>query len=88
MKEDEEDTPELVFIPDGFHGLVIGRGGQSLNQISIQTGATLFRQWGKVYISGPQEARKKAKLQIKRILVSDSVCKHCRTTFQFEIVVD
>lgn len=73
QKEDKEETPEppeLVVIPDGFYGLIIGTRGHTLEKISIQTGANLFRQDGKVYMSGPQGARKKAKLQIKIILVS------------------
>ena len=86
LKENKEETPEPpepVVIPDGFQGLVIGRGGETLKKISSQTGAYLFRERRNVYMNGPLEARQKAKLQIKYMVVRGYVCKHCRTIFHF-----
>ena len=73
MKEDKGKTPErpeLVIIPDGFHGVVIGKGRKSLTRISAWTGAQLSVCDRKVYLSGSQEARKKAKMHIENIVVS------------------
>ena len=73
LKEDKEKTPEppeLVFVPHGFHGVVIGKGRKTLNKIEAQTGAQLFLRDRNVYLSGSQEARKKAKMLIKVIVVS------------------
>ena len=74
MKEDKGKTPErpeLVIIPDGFHGVVIGKGRKSLKRISAWTGADLFVGLDRnVYLSGSQEARKKAKMHIEKIVVS------------------
>ena len=74
LKEDKEKTSEsreLVSIPEGFHGFVIGRRGNTLKEISSRTGAHLFVEERNVYLSGSQEARKMAKLEIGLLVVSN-----------------
>ena len=67
LKEDKEKTSEsleLVSIPEGFLGLVSGKRGNTLKKINSRTGAHLF-------VSGSQEARKMAKLEIGLLVVSN-----------------
>ena len=69
------DSAELVDIPEDSKGRVIGKGGETLNEISTRTGAHLYRKRGNVFMSGSEEARQKARLEIKFIVVS-SCCKN------------
>ena len=74
LKEDKEKTSEsreLVFIPEGSLGFVIGRRGNTLKELNSRTGAHLFVKETNLYVSGSQEARKMAKLQIELLLVSN-----------------
>lgn len=65
---------ELVEVPSEYKGLVIGKGGDNLRNISTQTGAKVIRKQGDVYIvSGTEEQRQQAKVHIKIIIVSGSV---------------
>ena len=62
---------ELVEVPSEYKGLVIGKGGDNLRNISTQTGAKVIRKQGDVYIvSGTEEQRQQAKVHIKIIIVS------------------
>ena len=60
----------MVDIPDGFKGLVIGKGGENLNKISTRTGAHVFRKGWDVFMSGSEEAKEKVKVEIKFTVVS------------------
>ena len=63
---------EIVEIPDGYKGLVIGRGGDNLRNISTKTGAKLIRKNGEVYIrSGDKQQRQQARLLIGMLIVSN-----------------
>ena len=64
---------ELVEIPEGYKGLVIGKEGSNLRRISNQTGAKVIRKSDReVYIvSGTEEQRQKAKVHIKITIVSN-----------------
>ena len=58
-------------IPEMYKGIVIGTGGDTLSEISTQTGAEIIRKWGEVYITnGTKSQIKKAKLRIWSIMVS------------------
>ena len=62
---------ELVEIPSKYKGLVIGKGGDNLRDISTQTGAKVTSKEGEVYIvSGTEKQRQQAKVHIKTIVVS------------------
>lgn len=73
---------ELVEVPDKHKGLVIGKGGDSLNEISTVTGAKVIRKGGEIYIvSGTGEQRQRAKVHIRIKIVSTSVpfiSLHCQ----------
>ena len=58
-------------IPSEYKGLVMGKGGDTLRNISTQTGAKVIRKGGEVYIvSGTEEQREQARVHIKIIMVS------------------
>ena len=62
---------ELIEIADEYKGLVMGKGGDNLRNISTQTGAKVVRKQGEVYIaSGTEQQRQQAKVLIKIIIVS------------------
>ena len=63
---------ELVEVPDKHKGLVIGKGGDNLSDISTVTGAKVIRKGGEIYIvSGTKEKRQRAKVHIRIIIVSN-----------------
>ena len=65
---------ELVEIPDKYKGLVMGKGGDNLREISTLTGAKVIRKGGEVYVTGgTQEQREQAKVHIKVKIVSRSI---------------
>ena len=52
-------------IPVEYKGIIIGKGGANLREISLQTGAEVSRRKGEVYItSGTEHQRKQAKVNI------------------------
>lgn len=58
-------------IPQVYKGLVMGKGGDNLRDISTQTGAKVIRKDGEVYIAGgTEQQRQQAKLHISTIIVS------------------
>ena len=62
---------ELVEIPDKYKGLVMGKGGDNLREISTLTGAKVIRKGGEVYVTGGTwEQREQAKVHIKIKIVS------------------
>ncbi|CAH3152275.1 unnamed protein product [Porites evermanni] len=68
-KSEIAQTFELVEIPSECKGLVIGKRGENLRQISSQTGADLIRKDGNVYLaSGTEEQRQHAKQCIREIV--------------------
>ena len=71
--EEQSLAGELVEIPEGYKGLVIGKEGSNLRRISNQTGAKVIRKSDReVYIvSGTEEQRQKAKVHIKITIVSN-----------------
>lgn len=70
-KKEAPSLGEHVEIPQEFKGLVIGKGGDNLRDISTQTGAKVVRKDGEVYITGGNEQqRQQAKLYINTIIVS------------------
>ena len=65
---------ELVEIPDIYKGLVMGKGGDNLREISTLTGAKVIRKGGEVYVTGgTREQREQAKVHIKIKIVSRSI---------------
>ncbi|KAJ7369989.1 hypothetical protein OS493_034935 [Desmophyllum pertusum] len=70
----ENDAPrapfgELVQIPAIYKGLVMGKGGDNLRNISTQTGAKVIRKYGEVQItSGTKQQRQQAKVLIGSII--------------------
>ena len=71
-----EGTPpgELVEVPDKYKGLVMGKGGDNLREISTLTGARVIRKAGEVYVTGgTREQREQAKVHIKIKIVSRSI---------------
>ena len=71
--EEQSLAGELVEIPEGYKGLVIGKEGSNLRRISNQTGAKVIRKSDReVYIvSGTEEQRQKAKVHIKITIVGN-----------------
>ena len=64
---------EPVEIPDGYKGLIIGKGGASLREISRQTGAEVTLEQGEVHIiSGTEEQREHVKVIIGMKVVGRS----------------
>ena len=60
-------------VPGEFKGVVIGKDGANLRQISTKTGAEVTRIEGNICIvSGTDKQREAAKVQIKRMVVSTS----------------
>lgn len=52
-------------IPDEYKGLIIGKGGANLREISEQTGAEVSRRRREVYITnGTEHQREQAKVNI------------------------
>ena len=72
-KSKEAPPGELVEVPKPYKGLVFGKLGKNLIEISRCTGAEVIRRDGEVYIvSGTEKQREQAKLQIKVKVVSKS----------------
>lgn len=64
----------MVEIPAEYKGLIIGKGGANLREISEQTGAEVSRRRGEVYItSGTENQREQAKVNIGIKLVRESI---------------
>ena len=58
-------------VPKEYKGLVFGKGGKNLMDISKNTGAQVIRRNGEVFIiEGTEEAREKARIEIKVKIVS------------------
>ena len=58
-------------VPKEYKGLVFGKGGKNLMDISNNTGAKVIRRSGEVFIiEGTEEAREKARIEIKVKIVS------------------
>ena len=73
-KQEGSAPGELVEIPTKYKGLVMGKGGDNLRNISTQTGAKVIRKEGEVFIvSGTEEQRQQARVNIKIIIVSKSI---------------
>jgi transcription antitermination factor NusA-like protein len=71
--QEKISTWELVEIPDEYKGLIIGKGGANLLQISKQTGAEVTRKSGDVYIiNGTEEQREHVKVIIALKVVGRS----------------
>ena len=71
--QEEIRTWEPAEIPDGYKGLIIGKGGANLLEISKQTGAEVTRKNGEVHIvSGTEEQREHAKVVIALKVVGRS----------------
>ena len=63
----------MVEIPAEYKGLIIGKGGANLHEISEQTGAEVSRRRGEVYItSGTEHQRAQAKVNLGIKLVRRS----------------
>lgn len=64
----------MVEIAAEYKGLIIGKGGANLREISEQTGAEVSRRRGEVYItSGTEHQREQAKVNIGIKLVRGSL---------------
>ena len=60
-------------IPDDYKGIIIGKGGANLREISEQTGVEVCRKRGEVYIiNGTEHQREQAKVNIGIRLVRRS----------------
>ena len=58
-------------VPKEYKGLVIGKGGKNLMDISKTTGAQVIRRNGEVFIiEGKEEEREQARIAIKIKIVS------------------
>lgn len=58
-------------VPKEYKGLVFGKGGKNLMNISNNTGAKVIRRNEEVFIiEGTEEAREKARIEIKVKIVS------------------
>ena len=58
-------------VPKEYKGLVFGKGGKNLMDISNNTGAKVIRRNEEVFIiEGTEEAREKARIEIKVKIVS------------------
>ena len=58
-------------VPKEYKGLVIGKGGKNLMDISKTTGAQVIRRNGEVFIiEGKEEEREQARIAIKVKIVS------------------
>lgn len=74
LKAEEVSSGELVEIPEQYKGLVFGKKGKNLKDISTHTGAKLVGKDNGVFIvRGTPEQRVQAKVQIKGKIVSKSV---------------
>ena len=61
-------------VPKEYKGLVFGKGGKNLVDISNNTGAKVIRRNGEVFIiEGTEEAREKARIEIKVKIVSKCI---------------
>lgn len=68
-RKTEGSPGELVKIPDKYKGIVFGVGGDTLKEISTQTGARMIRIQGECYItSGTKSERDMTKLRIWSIV--------------------
>lgn len=68
-RKTEGSPGELVKIPDKYKGIVFGVGGDTLKEISTQTGARMIRIQGECYItSGTKSQRDMTKLRIWSIV--------------------
>ncbi|CAH3028510.1 unnamed protein product, partial [Porites evermanni] len=62
----ETPAEELVEVPKEYKGLVFGKGGKNLMDISKNTGAQVIRRNGEVFIiEGKEEEREQARIEIK-----------------------
>ena len=58
-------------VPKEYKGLVFGKGGKHLMDISNNTGAKVIRRNGEVFIiKGTEEERERARIEIKVKIVS------------------
>lgn len=58
-------------VPKEYKGLVFGKHGKNLTDISNNTGAQVIRRNGEVFITrGTEEAREQARIEIKVKIVS------------------
>ena len=74
LKAEEVSSGELVEIPEQYKGLVFGKKGKNLKDISTHTGAKLVGKDNGVFIvTGTPEQRVQAKVRIKEKIVSKSV---------------
>ena len=74
MKAEEVSSGEFVEIPEQYIGLVFGKKGKNLKDISTHTGAKLVGKDNGVFIvTGTPEQRVQAKVRIKEKIVSKSV---------------
>ena len=64
-------------IPAEYKGLIIGKGGANLREISNETGAEVIRKRGEVYIIyGTENQREQAKVNIGIRVVGRSQFKN------------
>ena len=69
----KREIREPVEIPDGYKGIIIGKGGANLREISKQTGAEVTRIRGEVHIiSGTEEQRNHVKVVVGMKVVGRS----------------
>ena len=77
-------------IPDEYKGIIIGKGGANLREISEQTGAEVSRRRGEVYITnGTEHQREQAKVNIgiklvRRFFLREISIKTRYVTFLFQ----
>ena len=65
---------KLTGIPQEYMGLIIGKHGAMLDEISRETGAVLERINREVYMSGSPEAQRRVREKIDEIIVSRVNC--------------
>ena len=64
---------KISLIPKDCMGLVIGRKGATLQRISKESGAHLEVINREIYIDGTSEDQDKAFIQIRQIIVSETI---------------
>ena len=65
QEEIEINNIEVVEIPSGYTGLIIGRHGANLRELSNETGAEVTRKDGEVRIT---KGTKKQRMQVKQLI--------------------
>ncbi|PFX13629.1 putative serine/threonine-protein kinase pats1, partial [Stylophora pistillata] len=84
-EEIEINTSEKVEIPSEYKGLIIGRLGANLRELSKETGAEITRKDWEVYIT---KGTKKQREHVKLLIGIKIICKITKEDFNFRLEED